>query len=137
MSEMTTNKPYMIRAVHEWILDNDCTPYIVFMAEYPGVEVPQDFVRDGQITLNIAPTAVRDLRLSNDEVAFNARFSGVPTDIHGPIDAVVAIFAKENGQGMGFEVEMPPEPPAGSDRDSSGDKPDSSGPKRPSLKVVK
>ncbi|EAR09155.1 ClpXP protease specificity-enhancing factor [Reinekea blandensis] len=133
MAAMTTNKPYMIRAIHEWILDNDCTPYIVFMAEYPGVQVPQDFVRDGQITLNIAPTAVRDLQLANDVVSFNARFGGVPTDIVGPVDAVMAIFAKENGQGMGFEVEMPPEPPeGGSDEDQ-----DSAPPKRPSLKVVK
>lgn len=132
MAVMTTNKPYMIRAIHEWILDNDCTPYIVFMADYPGVSVPQDFVRDGQITLNIAPTAVRDLQLANDSVSFNARFGGVPTDILGPVDAVVAIFAKENGQGMGFEVDVPPEPPEGDD-----DAPDSTPPKRPSLKVVK
>lgn len=130
MSAMTSNKPYMIRAVHEWILDNDCTPYIVFMADYPGVEVPQDFVRDGQITLNIAPTAVRDLSIDNEFVSFNARFGGIPTDISGPIGAVVAIFAKENGQGMGFEVEMPPEPPEESD-----DSKRLSG--RPSLKVVK
>ena len=133
MAAMTTNKPYMIRAIHEWILDNDCTPYIVFMAEYPGVQVPQDFVRDGQITLNIAPTAVRDLQLANDVVSFNARFGGVPTDIVGPVDAVMAIFAKENGQGMGFEVEMPPEPPEGGPDDDQ----DSPPPKRPSLKVVK
>lgn len=133
MAAMTTNKPYMIRAIHQWILDNDCTPYIVFMAEYPGVQVPQDFVRDGQITLNIAPTAVRDLQLSNSNVAFNARFGGVPTDIVGPIDAVMAIFAKENGQGMGFEVEMPPEPP----EDDDGGSEDAPSSKRPALKVVK
>jgi stringent starvation protein B len=133
MSGMTTNKPYMIRAIHEWIVDNECTPYIVFMADYPGVEVPQDFVRDGQITLNIAPSAVKDLELTNDLVHFNARFGGIPTNISGPVDAVMAIFAKENGQGMGFEVEAPTEPP-------EGDKPsvvDDIAPKRPSLKVVK
>jgi stringent starvation protein B len=133
MSGMTSNKPYMIRAVHEWILDNDCTPYIVFMADYPGVQVPQDFIRDGQITLNIAPTAVRDLSLGLDAVHFNARFNGMPTDIYGPIGAVVAIFAKENGQGMGFEVDTPPVPPIGGDTDKGPDTP----PKRPSLKVVK
>ena len=133
MTAMTTNKPYMIRAIHEWIVDNDCTPYIVFMADFPGVEVPQDFVRDGQITLNIAPSAVRDLQLGNSEVSFNARFGGMPTDISGPIDAVMAIFAKENGQGMGFEVEMPTKlpitDPPKEDAKSSA--------KRPSLKVVK
>ncbi len=134
MSVMTTNKPYLIRALHEWIIDNNCTPYIVFMAGYPGVEVPQEFVRDGQITLNIALSAVKDLELANDTISFNARFSGVPTDISGPVDAVVAIFAKENGQGMGFEVEMPPQPPEGDQRK----KPESAGREnRPTLKVVK
>jgi len=131
MSGMTTNKPYMIRAIHEWILDNNCTPYIVFMADYPGVQVPQDFVRDGQITLNISPSAVRDLSLGLAAVEFNARFGGIPTDITGPIDSVMAIFAKENGQGMGFEVEMPPEPPEGSKDQEEVET------KRPSLKVVK
>jgi stringent starvation protein B len=130
---MSTNKPYMIRAIHEWILDNDCTPYIVFMAEYPGVQVPQEFVRDGQITLNISPSAVRDLNLSNQSVCFNARFGGIPTDIEAPIDSVMAIFAKENGQGMGFEVELPPDPPEDT-QPLEGEKPAS---KRPALKVVK
>lgn len=133
MSAMSTNKPYMVRAIHEWILDNECTPYIVFMAEYPGVSVPQDFVRDGQITLNISPSAVRDLELSNQFVSFNARFGGIPTDIYAPIESVMAIFAKENGQGMGFEVDVPPEPP---ENDVQSDD-SASAPSRPSLKVVK
>lgn len=130
MSEMTSNKPYMIRAIHEWIIDNDCTPYLVLLADYPGVEVPQDFVRDGQITLNISPTAVKELSLSDEAVSFTARFGGVPTEIVGPVDAVVAVFAKENGQGMGFEVEMPtdPEPPEPTEDKAA---------KRPALKVVK
>jgi stringent starvation protein B len=134
MSGMTSNKPYMIRAVHEWILDNDCTPYIVFMADYPGVQVPQDFIRDGQITLNIAPSAVRDLTLGLDAVHVNARFNGMPTDIYGPIGAVVAIFAKENGQGMGFEVDPVPEPPSALDSDKVRTLVPA---KRPTLKVVK
>ena len=133
MSGMTTNKPYMIRAMHEWILDNNCTPYIVFMADYPGVEVPQDFVRDGQITLNIAPSAVRDLVLGNESIQFNARFGGVPTNISGPIAAVMAVFAKENGQGMGFEVEKPETPPEGGGPESGSNPKE----RRPSLKVVK
>ena len=132
MSEMTTNKPYMIRAVHEWILDNECTPYIVVLATYPGVSVPQEFVKDDQITLNLSPSAVRELHLGNDDVEFCARFGGVPTDIIVPVAAVMAVFAKENGQGMGFEVEMPPEPPEPSDDDG-----ESTVSKRPALKVVK
>jgi stringent starvation protein B len=120
----------MIRGVHEWIIDNQCTPYLVFLAEYPGVEVPQDFVRDGQITLNISPTAVKELQLGNEVISFTARFGGVPTEISGPVAAVVAVFAKENGQGMGFEVEPPPEPEAPTPIDTAENK-------RPSLKVVK
>ncbi|MBU2862507.1 ClpXP protease specificity-enhancing factor [Reinekea marina] len=130
MSDMTSNKPYMIRAIHEWILDNECTPYLVLLADFPGVEVPQDFVRDGQITLNISPTAVKELDLGDSAISFTARFGGVPTEISGPVDAVVAVFAKENGQGMGFEVELPPEP------ETPEPSPDQSS-KRPALKVVK
>lgn len=134
MSGMTSNKPYMIRAIHQWIVDNECTPYIVFLADYPGVQVPQDFVRDGQITLNISPSAVKALSLGDSAIEFNARFGGIPTDIFGPVDAVVAVFAKENGQGMGFEVELPPEPVESGDGSIRDSKPPS---KRPSLKVVK
>ena len=128
MSSMTSNKPYMVRAVYDWVLDNACTPHLVLVAEYPGTEVPQDFVRDGQLTLNISPSAVRDLNIGNESVTFNARFGGMPMDIVVPIGAVVAVFAKENGQGMGFEVE-PPEDPIEPD-DNSGDK-------KPGLRVVK
>lgn len=135
MSEMTPNKPYMIRAIHEWILDNDCTPYLVIAADFPGVEVPRQFVRDGQITLNIAPTAVRDLELDNNLVEFSARFGGVPTQLRAPMPAIMAIFAKENGQGMGFDVEPPTDPPPDPDGDGGDD--DGEAPKKPSLRVVK
>lgn len=130
MDKMTSNKPYMIRATHEWILDNQCTPYIVLVADYPGVEVPQQFVRDGQITLNVSPSAVRGLQLTNEFISFTARFGGVPTEIVGPVAAVMAIFAKENGQGMGFEVEASP-PPIDPEPTQDGRS------KRPALKVVK
>jgi stringent starvation protein B len=133
MSEMTTNKPYMVRAVHEWIVDNQCTPYIVVMASFPGVAVPQEFVKDDQITLNISPNAVRNLNLGNTSIEFCARFGGVPTDISVPVSAIMAVFAKENGQGMGFEVDIPPQPPEPSDDDSDSATSD----KRPSLKIVK
>ncbi|MEJ2043611.1 MAG: ClpXP protease specificity-enhancing factor [Reinekea sp.] len=134
MSGMTTNKPYMVRAIHEWINDNRCTPYVVVMASYPGVSVPQAFVKDDQITLNISPSAVRELVIGNDSLEFYARFGGVPTQIVVPIGAIMAIFAKENGQGMGFEVDVPPpEPPT--DSDESVDSASKS--QRPSLKIVK
>ncbi|GGX58819.1 ClpXP protease specificity-enhancing factor [Saccharospirillum salsuginis] len=136
MSEMTPNKPYMVRAIHEWILDNDCTPYLVIAADFPGVEVPQQFVRDGQITLNISPGAVRELNLDNRWVEFSARFGGVPTLVRAPMSAIMAIFAKENGQGMGFDVETPTDPPPDGD---GPDTPNGEGdaPKKPSLRVVK
>lgn len=130
MSEMTSNKPYMVRAVHEWIVDNQCTPYVVVMASFPGVSVPQEFVKDNQITLNISPSAVRDLHLGKTNVEFCARFGGVPTDIVIPVQAIMAVFAKENGQGMGFDVEVPPSPPEDDSASSDSNK-------RPSLKVVK
>lgn len=120
----------MVRAIHEWILANDCTPYIVVSIDYPDVSVPKEFVRDGQITLNISPTAVKELNIANSLVSFSARFGGVPTEVSVSIGAVVAIFAKENGQGMGFEVDPIPEP-------SPSDSSSPPSPKKPSLKVIK
>ena len=111
MSEMTSNRPYLIRAIHEWICDNDLTTHLAVNASFPGVEVPQDFVQDGQIVLNIAPRAVTQFVADNDEIAFSARFGGMPMTIRVPVNAVVAIFARENGQGMAFDPVDPPEPP--------------------------
>lgn len=111
MSEMSSNRPYLIRAIHEWICDNGLTTHLAVNAIYPGVEVPQDFVQDGQIVLNIAPRAVTQFVAGNEEIAFSARFGGVPMSIRVPINAVVAIFARENGQGMAFDPVEPPEPP--------------------------
>lgn len=133
MSEMTSNKPYMLRAFHQWIVDNHCTPYLVIAADFPGVEVPVQFVRDGQITLNIAPSAVRELVLDNRWVEFSARFSGVPTLVRAPMSSIMAIFAKENGQGMGFDLEAPDDP----DPDDTPSGSDDGGSKKPSLRVVK
>lgn len=133
MSEMTSNKPYMLRAFHQWIVDNHCTPYLVIAADFPGVEVPVQFVRDGQITLNIAPSAVRELVLDNRWVEFSARFSGVPTLVRAPMSSIMAIFAKENGQGMGFDLEAPDDP----DPDGTPGGSDEGGSKKPSLRVVK
>lgn len=134
MADMTSNKPYLLRAIYQWIVDNQCTPYLVLAANYPGVLVPTQFVRDGQVTLNIGPSAVRELDIGNEQLEFNARFGGVPTQVCTPLAAVVAIFAKENGQGMGFDVETPPDP--GPDSDGSEQGPGVGG-KKPSLKVVK
>lgn len=114
---MTSNRPYLIRAMHEWICDNDLTTHLAVNANFPGAEIPQEFVEDGQIVLNIAPRAVTDYYADNDEIVFSARFGGVPRQIRLPMDAVMAVFARENGQGMAFDpVEPPgPKPPSGGD----------------------
>jgi len=125
---MTPNRPYLIRAVNEWLLDNGCTPHLLVNAEAPGVEVPRQYIQDGKIVLNIGPNAVEGLRVTNEEVTFLARFSGVSQLVSLPINAVLAIYAKENGRGMMFGEEEDGGPgPEGPD-----DKPT-----RPSLKVVK
>ena len=108
---MTPSRPYIMRALYEWIVDNDCTPYVLVDAAVADVMVPQQFVKDGQIVLNISPGAVMDLNIGNDAMAFNGRFGGVATDIYVPIPAVVGLYARENGQGMVFEPEESTPPP--------------------------
>ncbi|MCQ4314043.1 ClpXP protease specificity-enhancing factor [Stutzerimonas sp. VN223-3] len=137
---MTSSRPYLVRALYEWIVDNEYTPHVLVNVEHPGVQVPAGFASDGQIVLNVAPSAVRQLQMDNDAISFEGRFGGVPHRLHVPSAAVMAIYARENGQGMVFEIEStPPEDDTPSD-DSSTDSGASSRPasaKRPSLKVVK
>jgi stringent starvation protein B len=107
---MNSTRPYLIRAFYEWIVDSDCTPHIVVNAEAKDVMVPRDFVEGGQIVLNISMPAVQDLALNNDAVSFKARFSGVPHEVYVPINAVMAIYARENGRGMVFSEDDEPPP---------------------------
>lgn len=128
---MTPLKPYLIRSIYEWINDNDLTPHLLVNAEFPGVNLPKDFVEDGRIVLNIRPQAVQSLALGNDEIEFNARFSGKPMRINAPIQAILAIYAKENGRGMVFDPE-----------ENDGDTPppadpETKPPQRPQLRIVK
>jgi len=102
---MTSNKPYLIRALYDWIVDNHLTPYIVVDINHTGVQVPQSHVNDGRIILNISPQACRGLHLENDRIVFTARFSGQVTQIVVIPEAVLAIYAKENGRGMEFGEE--------------------------------
>lgn len=119
---MTSNRPYLIRAFYDWIVDNGCTPNLVVDALIQGVEVPQSHVTDGQIVLNIAPRAVTRFAMDNDGISFNTRFGGLPTDIKIPVGAVMGIYARENGQGMAFKVdENPPPPPSAGSPSSAGD----------------
>ena len=135
--DMTSSRPYLVRAIYEWLVDNGFTPQIVVDARIEGVAVPQRYVRDGQIVLNISPTAVRDLDLGNERVEFNARFGGTPFQISVPTRAVLAVVARENGAGMSFpeespEDEPPPDDGPGTDPGGGSDKP-----RRPALRVVK
>ncbi len=138
MATMTSNRPYLIRALYDWILDNDCTPHLIVDAEAPGVTVPRGYVRDGKIVLNMAPRAVSELSLGNEEIAFSARFGGTPLHVQIPIGAVEGIYARENGQGMVFQLEpRDPEPPDSgppSQEGGGGQAPPGGGPR---LRVVK
>ncbi len=128
---MTSNRPYLIRAIWQWITDNDLTPHLLVNADAEAVEVPRQFVEDGRVVLNISANAVRDLDMNNDYVTFNARFSGMPMNVLVPVSAVMGIYARENGQGMLFpEEESGDEPPP---EKKGGRKPSG----RPVLKVVR
>lgn len=125
---MTTNRPYLLRALYEWITDNGLTPHVLVDAEHEGVDVPAHTVQKGKVVLNIAAGATEQLLLDNDVIRFRARFSGKPYPINVPMNAVIAIYARENGQGMMFAQDDSPGPPV----DGSDDPPP-----RSHLKVVK
>ena len=134
---MTSTRPYLIRALYEWIEDNGLTPHLLVNAESPGVEVPKQHVHEGRIVLNINAAAVRDLRLGNDWIEFNARFGGVARTVRIPLSAVLAIYARENGQGMAFSEEQGDEEPPPPSSSPQPDKPASRSERLPTLKIVK
>jgi len=125
---MSTSKPYLLRALYEWIIDNDLTPHIIVDSEAADVHVPGQTAQDGRLVLNVSPMATRTLELGNDAVSFQARFSGASRDIWLPMASILAIYARENGQGMMFAGAdgEEPEPPG------RADKPDG-----PRLRVIK
>lgn len=113
---MTPLKPYLIRSIYEWIVDNQLTPHLLVDAKVNNAILPRDFIEDGKIVLNIRPEAIQGLTLGNEDIQFNARFSGKPTHIFVPTTAILAIYAKENGKGMVFDPDQdsdtPPPPPS-------------------------
>ncbi len=125
---MTSLKPYLIRSIYEWIIDNHLTPHLLVDAENNSAVLPQEYIEDGKIVLNIRPEAIQGLSLGNEEIQFNARFGGKPMHIVTPIAAVMAIYAKENGKGMIFDQE-----------DTEGDEPppEKTPPNKPNLRIVK
>ena len=136
--EQTRQQPYLLRAMHEWMADNGLTPHIVVDANAEGIRAPEGHAKDGKLLLNISYAATRGLALGNDLVCFEARFKGVPQQVAVPVDAIIAIYARETGQGMVFSTEEqpPPDPNAGPPPGGDGTKPDR-GAGRPALKVVK
>ncbi|MEO6064408.1 MAG: ClpXP protease specificity-enhancing factor [Lysobacterales bacterium] len=115
---MSSNRPYMLRAMYDWISDNDMSPYLLVNARIPGVRVPAHVVADGQVVLNVAGRAVGALDLGNEWVRFEARFGGVSHRIEVPIGALLAVYAKESGQGMMFPAEEGAATGAGADEAS-------------------
>lgn len=99
---MKSSRPYLLRAIHEWIIDSDCTPFLLVNADAPGVQVPREHVENDKIILNTGPTATQGLVIGDEEVTFNARFGGKAQTVIAPVGAVLAIYARENGQGMLF-----------------------------------
>ena len=129
---MTSLKPYLIRAIYDWVVDNHMTPYLLVNAEAKEAVVPSQFVQEGKIVLNLRPEAIQALHLGDDRIEFNARFGGAPMHVMFPVAAVLAVYAKENGKGMVFDEEensdddVPPSPDMAKDK-----------PRKPVLKVVK
>ena len=137
---MTSSRPYLIRAMYQWIVDNGMTPHLLANASVDGCMVPDGYIQDGKIVLNIAPMAIGGLVLGDEDITFGARFNGVSESIYVPINAVEAIYARENGQGMMFSDDDESSSDTESekferDNDSAPD-PDPDKP-RPTLRVVK
>lgn len=131
--KMTSTRPYLIRAFYDWLIDNHMTPYLLVNANYPGVVVPTEHIQNGQIVLNISPQACRGLHLENDRIVFTTRFAGKILQVFLPPAAVMAIYSKENGKGMEFAEEDPPEMIAAETYPAAT----ASRPKKPKLTLVK
>ncbi|EAR21850.1 ClpXP protease specificity-enhancing factor [Nitrococcus mobilis] len=132
---MTSSRPYLIRALYEWIVDNGLTPYLLIDATQEGLDAPLEYADKGKLVLNVAPRAVRALNLGNSAIDFNARFGGAARDVHLPVQAVLAVYARENGQGMLFSEEPDgDEPPSGPGGSNAGA---GNGRKKPHLRVIK
>jgi len=126
---MTSLKPYLIRAIYDWIIDNDLTPHLLVDASHPHAILPEDYIEEDRIVLNVRPAAIQGLSLGNTTIEFSTRFNGKSTHITAPVPAVLAIYAKENGKGMVFDQEE--------DEDNEPPPKTPTPPSRPHLRVVK
>jgi stringent starvation protein B len=127
-AQQTSRRPYLVRAMHEWMTDNHQTPHLVVDAGIAGTEVPKAYVREGRITLNVSWQATQGLKLGNDWIEFSARFGGVSQSVRVPVAAVLGIYARETGQGMLFQDDGDAPPPTPGPDDTGS---------RPRLRVVK
>jgi stringent starvation protein B len=130
--KIPARKPYLLRAMHQWMTDASLTPHVVVDAEQPNCELPRAYVKDGKIVLNVSYNATQRLEISNDWIVFDARFAGVIHHVRFPLQAVLGVYARETGEGMAFGAEdggpSPDKPGAGPGDDPS---------RRPQLKIVK
>ena len=132
MGKALPKRPYLLRAMHQWIAECGHTPHVIVDAGREGIEVPRAYVKDGKIVLNLSEGATQRLRLGNDDVEFEARFAGVIHHVRFPVTAVLGIYARETGEGMVFsEQDLGPEPPTRPSQTEEG------GARRPQLQVVK
>ena len=132
MSKALPKRPYLLRAMHQWIAESGHTPHVIVDAGRDGAELPRAYVKDGKIVLNLSEGATQRLRLGNEEVEFDARFAGVIHHVRFPVSAVLGIYARETGEGMVFsEQDSEPSPPTRPSQAEEG------GTRRPQLKVVK
>lgn len=135
------SRPYFVRAIYDWIVDQGLTPYLLVDADWPDVFVPRAYIEDGRIVLNIKPSAVRDLMLENDAVSFSARFAGKTELIRAPIGSVLGVYARENGEGLFFDVADYPRDPAphsgAGEAAATSPAAPAAGKPRPALRVVK
>jgi len=132
MSKALPKRPFLLRAMHQWITECGHTPHVIVDAAREGAEVPRAYVKDGKIVLNLSEGATQRLRLGNEEVEFDARFAGVIHHVRFPVSAVLGVYARETGEGMVFsEQDLGPGPPTHPAPAEEG------GPRRPQLKVVK
>jgi stringent starvation protein B len=129
---MTSSKPYLVRALYQWILDNDNTPYILVDASGEQVSIPKGIASDGKVVLNLAPSAIQNLEMSNEFISFSARFNGVAEQIFVPVASMLAIYARENGEGMMFPSEDSVDNTDGTAADGAAAKSTS-----PILKIIK
>ncbi len=131
----TSSKPYLFRGLYEWLLDNEVTPYVLVDANSAEVQIPKGIATDGKVVLNLSPGAIQQLEMTNEYLSFSARFSGVAQDVFCPMSSVLAIYARENGEGMMFASDAK-QTQVGSGEGLDSDAADQK-PNKPELTIVK